>query len=137
MTPTIERRLAIAFVLALALLIINAAISYRVSRTMIRNEQSVAHTLEVLDELEATLSTMTDAETGQRGYVITGDKTYLEPYQSAVDEINQHVTNLKQLTADNPSQQARLPILKSQIAANLDELSESIALRTRNGFEAA
>jgi PAS domain S-box-containing protein len=137
MSWTVERRLALAFLLALALLIVNTVISFRASRSLIRNEKAVAHTLQVLNELEAIQSRLSDSETGQLGYVITGDKSYLEPYQSAHDEINQHLNNLRQLTADNASQQVRLPVLELKISGKLDELSSTIALRTQSGFEAA
>jgi hypothetical protein len=84
-------------------------------------------------DLEATLSIMVDAETGERGYIISGDETFLEPYRAALDGINEHIKELKQLTADNPNQQAHLPLLERKIADRLDYLKRQIASRGRVG----
>jgi PAS domain S-box-containing protein len=135
MRLTIERRLAVAFSLALEFLIVNAVISYRATRTLIRNEQSVTQTLQVLNELEATLTMVVNAETGERGYIISGDETFLEPYRAALDGINEHIKGLKQLTADNPNRQARLPLLERKIADRLDYLKRQIALRKSGDVE--
>src|SRR6185503_18836712 len=78
----IERRLGLAFALAIAVLVANAAVSTRATRVLIRNERGVAQALEVLNHLETTLSLMSDAETGQRGYLITGTEGYLASYDS-------------------------------------------------------
>jgi len=68
----------------------------------------VSHTHEVLASLEAALSSLKDAETGQRGYLLTGDPAYLEPYRDAVSRFRGQVAELRQLTLDNPAQTARL-----------------------------
>ena len=52
-----------------------------------------------------------DAETGQRGYLLTGDETYLEPYRAAIKNVDQTVARLKNLTSDNPNQQKRIQAL--------------------------
>ncbi len=82
--------------MVVALLIFNAATSYRNTIKLIENEHWVSHTHQVLTELEATLSTLKDAETGQRGYLLTGEERYLEPYNSAIARINQQVAGLQQ-----------------------------------------
>ena len=83
------------------------------------------------------MSLAKDAETGQRGYLITGETSYLEPYNIALANIDKQVKTLEQLTADNPAQQARIPALKNRIADRLKILQEGLALRKENGFEAA
>jgi PAS domain S-box-containing protein len=75
---------------------------------------------------------MKDSETGQRGYLITGDDRYLEPYNAAVVGIQDSVQRLKHLTEDNPRQQARIPPLEKQISAKLKELALTIALRKKD-----
>ena len=92
----------------------------------------VAHTDEVLDALEGVVSTMKDCETGQRGYLITGEDRYLEPYNVAVTAIQDRVQRLKQLTEDNPRQQARIPLLEQQISAKLKELGRTIDLTKKD-----
>ncbi len=123
--------------MALALLILNAATSYRNTLKLMENEGWVSHTHRVLTELEATLSTLKDAETGQRGYLLTGEERYLEPYHSTIARINKQVDGLQQLTADNNRQQQRIRDLKIAIDSKLAELQETIILRRENNLEAA
>ncbi len=123
--------------MALALLIFNAATSYRNTLKLVENERWVRHAHRVLTELEATLSTLKDAETGQRGYLLTGEERYLEPYHAAIARINAQVGGLQQLTADNNRQQQRITVLKSAIDSKLAELEETINLRRQKNLAAA
>ncbi|MEG4252712.1 MULTISPECIES: CHASE3 domain-containing protein [unclassified Microcoleus] len=123
--------------MVVALLIFNAATSYRNTLKLVENERLVSHTHRVLTELEATLSTLKDAETGQRGYLLTGEERYLEPYHSAIARINQQVVGLQQLTADNNLQQQRIRNLKIAIDSKLAELEGTINLRRQQNLAAA
>ncbi len=137
MKQSLTRQITAGIGMALALLILNAATSYRNTLKLLENERSVSHTHQVLTELEATLSTLKDAETGQRGYLLTGEERYLEPYHSAIARINEQVVGLQQLTADNNLQQQRIRNLKIAIDSKLDELEKTITLRRQQNLEAA
>src|SRR5215510_93373 len=126
---TIEKRIMAGAGLVLAILLINALVSYRVTRRLIDNERLVGRTHEVLSELEDVMSTMDDAETGERGYLLTGEKSYLEPYQSAVSAIHARVEKLARMTADNPNQKTHIPALEREIANRLDNLKSQIDRR--------
>ena len=91
----------------LALLVI-AIVSYRNIHNLIESDRWVAHTHQVRSEIADLLVQLVDAETGARGYVITGVESYLEPYQSALDRIRKDLDEVRTLTADNPQQQRRL-----------------------------
>ena len=95
------------------------------------------HTYDVIQRLQRTLSVMQDGETGQRGYILTGRDSYLEPFYEAVDKARHQINNLSELTADNPNQQKRLAELQSLIEKKFEELQETISLRKEKGFEAA
>ena len=123
--------------MVVALLIFNAATSYRNTLKLVENERWVSHTHQVLTELEATLSTLKDAETGQRGYLLTGEERYLEPYYSAIARINQQLAELQQLTADNNRQQQRLRDLKIAIDSKLADLETTLNLRRKENLAAA
>ena len=97
----------------------------------------MVHTHEVLTEVRDALSLLKDAETGQRGYLITGDPKYLEPYDAVVARVRERFRRLKELTADNPDQQERLGALERVAAARLGELDETIRLRRDAGFDTA
>lgn len=125
------------FALALAALLANAYVSHRNIERLVESQGWVAHTHEVQDALAEVLSTLKDAETGQRGYVITGDARYLGPYEAALSELPDRVERLKQLTADNASQQQHLVELERLAGTRLQELQRVMALRRDSGFEAA
>src|SRR4051812_44741702 len=98
----LDNRLVAGFGLLFALLVVSAGLTYHNTRQLDENAGWVTHSNEVLDALDEVLSTMKDAETGERGYIITGDDAYLEPYNSAVADIQKQIDFAKALTAENP-----------------------------------
>ncbi len=132
-----EQKLVLAFGLVLVLLVANAVLSYRGTRALLDASARTVHTHEVLGKLKDTLLTMTDAETGQRGFLLTGEAAYLKPYEAAVARLEEHLARLKQLTADNPEQRRRTARLEERIAVRLKILKEGLSLRRRQGSEAA
>src|SRR6266404_6212407 len=95
----------------------------------------VDHTHKVLERLAALLQGLIDAETGQRGYIITGEDTYLEPYQAALGVIEQDVKELRELTKDNPNQQRRLDLLQPMLNERISSLKAGMAARRDKGLE--
>ena len=134
---SIERKIMAVAGIIVVLLLINELVSYRATRSLIDHERLVSHTYQALAQLEATLSTVKDAETGERGYIISGDESYLEPYRTALDEIHGHVEKLRQLTADNPTQQARIALFERKIAERLVTLKRGIDLKKARDAEGA
>jgi PAS domain S-box-containing protein len=108
MRVTTTRGLAVAIGLLVAALLVDAAATIYNIREVATNVEWVSHTHEVLAKLEAALSSLKDAETGQRGYLLTGEPAYLEPYRDAVSRFPVQLAELRQLTLDNPAQTARL-----------------------------
>ena len=137
MNWTVGKGATIGFALAATVLVVSAALSYRNINRVAANEALVVHTYEVLDALRDSLSTVADAETGQRGYMITGEAPYLAPYQKAIDSIGRHLTRLDALTVDNPEQHGRAAELKEKTLARLNILREGIAARDQDGAEGA
>jgi signal transduction histidine kinase/CHASE3 domain sensor protein len=90
----------------------------------------------VIAALRLLLASATDAETGERGYIITGQEDYLEPYQSAMQNVSRALGELRRLTADDPVQQRRLGLLDPLLAERLAVLKQGIEVR-RQGFLAA
>src|SRR5580692_3994716 len=107
-TWTFGRKIALGFSLSVLVLLVVGGVTYRSTDVLIENNTNVAHSHLVLEDLVHLLSLMKDAETGQRGFVITGDDAYLEPYAEALPNVPKTVANLRSLTADNPHQQRRL-----------------------------
>ena len=121
----------------LLILLIVAAVSYQNTQKLTQTAIWRAHSFEVQVALTGLLSVLQDAETGQRGYLITGEERYLEPYQTALRNIDRAVQSLKDLTADNPAQQRNIEALRAPIKDKLDELKETVDLRRAQGFEPA
>jgi signal transduction histidine kinase/ActR/RegA family two-component response regulator len=134
---SVENKTRFGVVITLTILVVNAVLSYQATRALIGNQERVYHRHEVLSELEDILSTMKDAETGARGYIIAGEESYLDPYEAAVDRINSGISRLKQLTADDPIQQANIPAVEREIDGRLEKLKTEIGLRRSGDFDGA
>jgi len=134
---SVGTKIAAGYALALIILIILGGVSYRNTTGLIEASQMKVHTYQVLENLGRVLSDLKDAETGQRGYIITGVERYLGPYQTGTLAVKQTTQHLRELTADNPEQQRQLDVLEPLIAAKLAELKETIDLRKGKGFDAA
>jgi two-component system, sensor histidine kinase and response regulator len=134
---SIEKQVGAAFGIAVAIMLLIAIVSYRNAQWQIETSRSVTFTQAVIAELRGTMGTIVDAETGQRGYIITGDETFLEPYNLALTQINGHLLRLSELLADNPTQRQQIPALSRATSRKLEYLRNTIAIRRAEGFEAA
>jgi PAS domain S-box-containing protein len=129
----------LALVAIPALMVVGAEV-YQLARNipeLRRSQKLVEHTVEVITTAQALERAVQDGERGQRGFLITGDPAYLQPYQAGVQVISADFAKLKQLTADNPKQQYRLASLAQQLKVKLDELKSTIDARRTEGFDAA
>ncbi|MGI3778574.1 MAG: CHASE3 domain-containing protein [Janthinobacterium lividum] len=95
------------------------------------------HSYEVLGTLQDLEIAVRDAETGQRGFLLTGADDYLAPYQAALGRVGFLEGELQRLTADNPSIQDELRALSPPVARKLEELAQTVELRRDVGLEAA
>jgi signal transduction histidine kinase/CheY-like chemotaxis protein/CHASE3 domain sensor protein len=91
--------------------------------------QNVTHTMEVLERSQQLLTTIADAETGQRGFVLTNEDRYLEPYTKAREDLPALYQDLLNLTADSPEQRGRLAELDQLIKRKMEELAQTVALQ--------
>jgi CheY-like chemotaxis protein/CHASE3 domain sensor protein len=127
----------IALTAAVVALFVIAVLTYRALTARSVAAEAVAHTNEVQDQLHRFLSAVKDAETGQRGYLLTGVEVYLDPYRIAIKEIESELAALRRLTADSALQQRRLDLLQPLISSKLEELAETVALKRNGDHEAA
>jgi PAS domain S-box-containing protein len=119
--------------LALVVLAANAWISYFNTQQLVENEAWVDHTHRSLLQLQDLLGSVTEAETEQRGFLLTGDAAYLVPFQAAVARIDGQLHQLAESLQDNPSQRARVAALGDRTAARVRLLQDNIALRRAGG----
>ncbi|HEY3255827.1 MAG TPA: CHASE3 domain-containing protein [Polyangiaceae bacterium] len=133
---TFGRKLALGFSIAVLTLLVIGVSGYRSTEHLIENDRLVSHTHEVRRKLADLTSFLKDTETGQRGFVITGEEAFLEPHRVALGEITRLTGELRTLTADNDAQQRRLTALQPLIDGKLAELKRTIDLRRAQGFDA-
>jgi PAS domain S-box-containing protein len=135
MNRIVGRIIPYAIALAILLLFGNAWLGLQNTRSIREESLALSRTGDALLGLERTISTMKDAETGERGFIITGEPRYLDPYDAAVKQIDQQIAALEKLVAHDPVQLTRIPELKKAIAARLATLNESIEARKAEGFD--
>jgi PAS domain S-box-containing protein len=132
-----ERIVRLGFAFALVCLVIIGVASYLSVTRLNENAAWVEHTHDVLGGLDAVLAAATDSETAERGFVITGDANYLEPYRQSAQLVGTEEARLRRLTADNSAQQRRLDAVAMLVSERLANLRTVIDLRRDQGFEAA
>jgi PAS domain S-box-containing protein len=132
--PTGSRKLELAaFGFALALVLFVEYLGYRSAEAQVETAGSVGHTHEVLGELDGVLIALIDAETGRRGFALTGDDAQLQPYRDAEARATTHLARLRALINDNPGQVARLDGVEPSVKSRLRVLDEAVAEQQRAG----
>jgi len=134
---TFGRRIAGGFGVACAVLLLMAGVTYRNTSNLIETEDWVTHTYEVKARLAGLTAALTTAESGERGFLITGADSYLDGYRTALTGVKTAFEDVRKLTLDNPRQQDRLNQLQPLIEQRLANLREAIDARRTAGAEAA
>ncbi|UUR07878.1 response regulator [Sphingomonas glaciei] len=124
----------VGVIAALAFFLVTGAVTYLNIQAVRAETDRVTSTHEVITSLGDLLSAMQDAETGQRGFLLTGENSFLQPYRDAEARSADSLQTLDRLTRDEPEQQANLRSLRPQVAAKFAGLARSIAVRQREGL---
>jgi len=122
----IQTKIWFGFSLSVLTLSLVLFTGYRATQHAIEKSSWVDHTYEVVSLIDKTITHFKDAETGQRGYLLTGNPSYLEPYQSGTANISSTLSRARDLTIDNPRQQRRVAQIERLSRAKLLELQETI-----------
>jgi methyl-accepting chemotaxis protein len=133
---TFGRKLFVGFFLAGLALMVVAAAGYRSIARQAESAAWVSHTHQVRDAFSDLGRELVDAETGQRGFVITGEDRYLAPYTSALEQIRHTFERVQRLTSDSEVRR-RLERLLPMIEKRLAILADTIELRRTRGAPAA
>ena len=132
-----NRTVQLAFGSAIAILLVMGVLSYRSTIASDEGDGWVRHTREVLDDLQNLNVGMAVISSSIRRFVITGEDSDLEPYQTARSEVERLAPVLRSATLDNPEQQRRLPALEKLAAERIQRAELIIAQRRDQGIEAA
>jgi len=124
------------FVLLFILLITNAFITRRQLAVQVQNQSRVEHIQQVLIALNLTQSLIEDAETGQRGYLYTGEPRYLDPYNDALTQLDPQLHRLERMF-NSPAKRSEVEQLRTLTQAKLGELSKTILLYNSGHPDAA
>lgn len=122
-------------VVAAIIIFVNAWWAFQSVSTLATNAAWVAHSWQVVHQVERVMGSAVNAETGERGYLISGQQSYLEPYTTALQELPEELARLRRLTADNPNQQARVRELQAALGRRFQTLQRSIDMRSQAGFD--
>jgi methyl-accepting chemotaxis protein len=141
MSWSVGVKIAAGFGLSVLVLCVIGVTSYLGAQRLIDAHRWVNRTHEVLEKLDQVLSLMTDAETGQRGYVITGDDAYLVPYETASATLLKNIDELRDLVQEDAAQKAQVDAVETNVKTKLAILKDGIAARRADpgdaGFKAA
>jgi signal transduction histidine kinase/CheY-like chemotaxis protein/CHASE3 domain sensor protein len=133
----VDSAVSLGLVAVLVFFVVSGIISYSNVRMLRENNREISHTHDVLSALNDLLITLINAETGQRGYLLTSDIKYLDPYNQALSHIDEREKALEELLAQNPAQLGRFASLKTHVAAKIAELNDVIRARQADGAQAA
>jgi signal transduction histidine kinase len=131
-----SRLLVPAFLVVAALVVsLNAWLGFRAIQSLHDSEFAVAHTWQVINQVENIMSSAKDAETGSRGFLITGDDRYLEPYRTAQQQLPRQLDHFAVLTSGNSLHARQLTELKAVLEQRLNLLQLGIDLRRTSDRE--
>lgn len=123
-----DARLAAAIGVTFGALLILVSVTWVNTSRLIEDARLVDHTKDVIGELEAVLSAIKDGETSQRGFLLTGSDSYLDPYRATVAELPRRLERVAALTADRPAQRTRASYLQQLTEDRLLEMSRTIEM---------
>lgn len=129
--------LAVGLLLPLLLIAVPAFVAYRAQAVVNESSRWITHTLEVEGAIQSLVNSLVDAETGQRGFLLTGREPYLEPYEAGIARVGQQLNDLRNLTLDNASQQQRLTEVEPLIRERLELLARTVASERSGDHEGA
>ncbi len=130
-------RIWTAFVLALIVPATIVLVAYRNTIALVEAVHDVGNSNAIINKLQQLLIVLSEAESRQRGFIITGKDIYLEPYRTSVKDVRQVMSELHAAVADSSQQARRLDALEPVLSARLEELQVTVEFRQEAGLEAA
>jgi len=137
MKNSVENKIVLGFAASVLALVGIGWISYRTTTNLVGAENWVSHTYQVIATLESGRAILTDVETAQRGYLLTGDTSFLEDCTNAQAQVDGWIKKLRNSIFDNPEQLQRLEKLEPLISQRLAVLNDRIKIRQEKGLQAA
>ena len=133
----VPRGMLVGFVIAALATVLIALVNFRTAQVRAQAVEAMDETTVTMRHLNLFVSSLKDAETGQRGYLLTGDDTYLQPYNLSLGAMERNMARLKELTNDSAVQRRLVVQIDDLRHEKLRELGETIELRRSKDQEAA
>jgi PAS domain S-box-containing protein len=133
----LDRKIQLAFGSAILTLLVVGVISYHAMAVSSESDRWVRHTHEVLENLQDLLSSVQGLESSARGFVLTGQETYIASFRAGILRAEQEKTIVANLTVDNPAQQRQIPKLERLAVQKVQLAEKVINLRRTAGLDAA
>ncbi|WP_052191271.1 response regulator [Luteibacter sp. 9133] len=133
----VDQRTSLALIVVIVFFLVTGLLAWQNIRSIRDNNEKVIHSQQTVTALSEILSSAQDAETGQRGFLLTGNDRYLEPYRAAVAGVPARLDTVREALRDNPAQLARLKEVGARLGDKFAELKTTIELRQTQGFDAA
>ncbi|AKJ08118.1 methyl-accepting chemotaxis protein [Archangium gephyra] len=134
---SIGKKIALGFGLSLLVLLAIALVAFQGAQQLLQTTEGLMESRDQARSIREVRMMLLDAETGQRGYLLTGEERYLDPYHRATQQLDSQIDNLRASFADDPDQLNRLNRLEPLIRDKLGELAESVRMRQQQGLNAA
>ena len=126
-----DRNLRLGYGFSVAILLVVSLVSYITLLGLLQSNRAVVHSDQVIEKLEKVLSVMKDAETGQRGYLLTGHTDYLEPYNGAYRKALKLTNDLMRVTDDDDQQHKNVNVIRGVLSHRLDILRRLVEKKQR------
>jgi methyl-accepting chemotaxis protein len=134
---TIGQRILLGYGSAALLIALTGSAAFWSTERLRAANYWVGHTFEVIGQAQSIRANLIEFESASRGYLVTGDESYLESNAASRTRLAESQKQIRQLTVDNPRQQSRLAAMDSLIRPRLDELVNLIEVRKQKGLAAA
>src|SRR5512144_736721 len=132
-----DARLAVAIVVTFGALLMLVSFTWISTKQLISEARWADHTKDVIAELDGVQAAITDGETGQRGYLLTGEEPFLAPYARAAAEVRAGLDRIDAMTADSPLQRLRAARLRQLAQERLGQLDLGVRLTRAERFDEA
>ncbi|WP_316807547.1 response regulator [Pedobacter agri] len=133
MKTTLKNNLRLGLGLSLIILFISSLASYISISNLIKSTELVKHSDQVILDSENIISYLKDAETGQRGFLLTGNKVFLAPYYGASDSAASILKRVEASTKDNPVQQKNVASLRNILTKRMGIIKSTIEIKELDG----
>ncbi len=134
----LEKKVLAVFILTISLLgVVFIGSGIYLQKIETEAQYWVEHTMMIIEQTRGSLGAMVDAETGERGFLITGDPAFLQPLEAARDDVPRFLSKLKDLTKDNAEQQRLLGRAETLYGMKLNIIEEVVETMRRSGFSSS